>query len=79
MIKMCKIRLCQEELNNGDVTCQDCEWFESGDSSVGIFEGCTHPILYDENDNVISEVESLILNCLSNPQHCILFSRKGKK
>lgn len=70
------IRLCQNEVDNGKLTCNDCTWYESGDSSIGLNEGCTHPILYDEEGNIIDEVESLILACLSNPKHCILLEKK---
>lgn len=71
-----KIRLFQKEYDNGELTCKDCIHHESGNLSVGINEGCTHPILYDEEGNIIEEVESLILDCLSNPKHCILLERK---
>jgi hypothetical protein len=34
--------------------CYKCQYFESGDTSVGLAEGCTAPFLYDENDNTIN-------------------------
>jgi hypothetical protein len=71
-----KIRLLQKECDNGNLTCRDCTYYESGDSSIGLNDGCTHPILYDEEGNIIDEVESLILDCINNPKHCILLERK---
>lgn len=71
-----KIRLFQKERDNGEITCKDCVYYESGDSSVGLNEGCVHPILYDEEGNIIDEAESLILDCINNPKHCILLERK---
>lgn len=73
------IRLCQNEYDNGELTCKECEWFESGDSLIGLNEGCTHPILYDENGEIIPEAESLIINCLNSPKYCILLTKKGKQ
>jgi len=70
-----KIRLCQNECDNGKLTCIGCVHYESGDDSVGLNEGCTHPILYDEDGNIIDDIEVLILDCLSNPKHCILMER----
>lgn len=71
-----KIRLCQNECDNGKLTCLDCTYHETGDSSIGLNEGCTHPILYDEAGEIIPETESLIIECLSNPKHCILLTKK---
>lgn len=71
-----KIRLHQTEVDNGDLTCRNCVWFEEGDLSIGLNQGCTHPILYDEDENIIDEVEDLILKCLDEPKHCILLEKK---
>lgn len=71
-----KIRFFKTDCDNGKLTCKDCTWYEEGDSSIGLNAGCTHPILYDEDDNVIDEAESLILDCLSNPKHCVLLEKK---
>lgn len=70
------IRLCQSECDNGELTCKDCTWHEEGDSTIGLNEGCTHPILYNEYGNIVDEAESLILDCLKNPKHCILLDKK---
>ena len=71
-----KIRFFKTDCDNGELTCKDCAWYEEGDSSIGLNTGCTHPILYDENGDIIDEAESLILDCLSHPRHCILLERK---
>lgn len=42
------------------MSCKNCVYFEAGDSSVGLLDGCTHDILYDENDDIIDEVNDLI-------------------
>lgn len=47
-----KIKFFKTDCDNGNLTCKDCTWHEQGDSSIGLNEGCTHPILYDENDNI---------------------------
>ncbi|WP_346938297.1 hypothetical protein [uncultured Clostridium sp.] len=70
------ITFYKDSYDNGEFTCKDCVWFEIGDDGIGLNEGCTHPILYDEDDNIIEEAESLILDCLSNPKHCILLEKK---
>lgn len=71
-----EIRFLKTGCDNGELTCKDCTWYEQGDSSIGLNEGCTHPVLYDEDENIIEEAECLILECLSNPRHCILLERK---
>ena len=77
-IKEPQIILCQEEQDNGDLTCENCIWLESGDESVGLSDGCTHPILFDKNGDIIDDMESLITDCLFNPKHCILLEKKNK-
>lgn len=72
------IRLYQENIDNGDLTCNNCIWSENSGISAGfqIEKGCMHPILFDENEDIIEEVEHLIIECIENPKHCILMCRK---
>lgn len=77
--KTSKTKLFDTEHDNGNLTCKNCVWNEEGDSSIGLNAGCTHPILYDEEENLISEMESLILECLSEPNHCTLLEKKPSK
>lgn len=72
------ITLVKNDYNNGNLTCRDCEWYETGDQSIGIDDGCTHPILYDEQGSIIDEVNDMIIECMENPEHCILFSKKRR-
>ena len=32
--------------------------------------------LYDENENLIDEANDLIIECITNPKHCILLEKK---
>ncbi len=70
------IKLCQKTCDNGEVSCCQCRFYDAGDESVGIFAGCIHPILYDEDDCLIEDVNDLIIDCQKNPVHCILFLKK---
>lgn len=65
-----KIRLCQHEIDNGNIICKDCVY---SDSDERIINGCSHPILYDEQGNIIEEVELQICDCIESPKNCILF------
>ena len=48
------------------VKCYSCEYFESGDSSVGALDGCITPALYDKDDNIIEKVNDKVANHMSN-------------
>ena len=72
-----KIRLCQSEVENEIDSCMTCAYYESGDSSIGLNKGCTHPILYDEDGNIIDEIDDMIVECLNDPNHCILMVRSN--
>lgn len=67
------------EHDNGEVTCNACTWNESGDDSIGVGSGCTNDALYDENGELIPDMNDLILDCISNPRHCKLFQSKYLK
>lgn len=71
------ISFYKKNIDNGEVNCSYCKHFESADQEAGIlYSGCIHPILYDDNDNLIEELNSLILVCLDNPKHCVLYEDK---
>lgn len=75
------ITLIKKDYDNGDLTCKNCIWYAEEDSfSYGIYcgtnSGCTHPILYDDDGNIIEEAADMIAECLSNPKHCILLTEK---
>lgn len=42
------------------MSCKGCIYYESGDYSVGLQDGCTHDMLYDEDENIIDEINDLI-------------------
>lgn len=45
--------------------CCKCQNFESGDSSVGLCDGCCADFLYDENDNIIQSHDDIISEYMS--------------
>lgn len=70
------IKLVKKDCDNGLLTCKDCNWYEEADYSVRLDAGCTHPILYDDEGNIIDDVNDMIIECLENPKHCILMECK---
>ena len=48
------------------IKCYSCEFFESGDYSVGLTDGCMVYALYDENDNIIEKIDKKISFHMSN-------------
>lgn len=42
------------------IRCHCCEYFESGDPTVGLTDGCLTPNLYDENDEIIEKVNDKV-------------------
>lgn len=46
--------------------CYSCMWYEPGDSSVGLPEGCNSPALFDKNDDIIESVDIKIIKHQSN-------------
>lgn len=76
MIKLIK-KDKENGVDNGVDNCNPCIWYEPCDCSAGITNsGCTHPILYDDNGDIIKEVETAILECLNKPRYCCLMERK---
>ena len=43
------------------IKCHYCEYFESGDSSVGLLDSCITPSIYDENDDIIEKMNEKII------------------
>lgn len=50
--------------------CRKCWNYESGDSSVGLPDGCTSDHLYDADDNLIPEKVDEILEYLHTDKEC---------
>lgn len=48
------------------VRCYSCCYYESGDSSVGLPDGCVCPVLYDADDNIIEKVNDMITGHMLN-------------
>jgi hypothetical protein len=70
------ISFIKEDVDNGkNASCKMCVWNEEGDSSIGLNSGCTHPILYNENGNIIDEANDLIIECIFNPRQCCLMEK----
>lgn len=46
--------------------CKGCIYDDAGDLSVGINGGCTHDSLYDDDGNIIDEVNDLICSYMLN-------------
>ena len=70
------IKLVKKEVDNGITTCDSCVYFEPEDYAAGIaFAGCTHAILYDDEDNIIEEINDAIIECLENPNNCCLYCK----
>ena len=60
--------------------CCKCQNFESGDSSVGLFDGCCADFLYDENDNIIQSHDNIISEYMSLKGYtCPYFLQMGGK
>lgn len=69
--------LVKKYIYNGNITCENCDYYEKADSSVGISNcGCTHPILYDDFGEIIESINNEIIQCLEDPKHCVLFQEK---
>lgn len=67
------VRFVKDDVNNRfPQGCHDCDFWESGDDSVGLAGGCTHPILFDENDELIPEANDLIIEAMADPDRCVL-------
>ena len=74
------IRLVKDYIDNGIDSCKECQYYEPVDFSAGITnDGCTHPILFDDEENIISAIELEIISCMSNPNQCCLYSSIDKK
>lgn len=59
--------------------CYCCENYEFEDMSVGLFAGCCADILYDENSNLIPQMEEIIeTQMLYNGYACPYFIRNKK-
>lgn len=70
-------KLVKKDVDNGKKTCADCIWVEYYEGYSGfIAEGCGHPILYDDNGNIIEHINDLIIDCIENPKHCCLMELK---
>lgn len=70
------ISFVKSDYDNGcNFNCRKCSYYESGDLEVGIASGCTHPILYDKDYNIIDEINDLIIEAMDNPRRCILAKR----
>lgn len=71
------IKFTRKAVDNGKVTCKDCKWYEGADFSIGHNnECCGHPIIYDDNGNVIEEANELCVEAMRHPVHCVLFEAK---
>lgn len=58
------------------VRCYSCGYYESEDSSVGQPAGCTSPVIYDENDNIIPAAEEHIIKHMEHLGYgCPCFSK----
>lgn len=61
------------------VKCHFCQNYESGDSSVGLSDGCIADVLYDENDEIIPKMDNKIIYHMSMLGYlCPYFRMKGK-
>lgn len=70
-------RLVKKDVDNGNNTCKNCTWLESSETYFGFYsDGCSHPILYDDNGNIIEEINNLMIECMENPKHCCLMESK---
>lgn len=59
------------------IKCCSCAYFESGDSSVGLPDGCVTPALYDKDDNLIDKVNDRIAEHMMNLGYtCPYYRRK---
>ena len=73
------ITFLREDVDNGQkFSCNQCTWYEPTDLSVGIWGGCTHPILYTDSGDTIEAFEKAINECLNNPRHCCLMDESVK-
>lgn len=70
------ISFISENVNNNIDSCATCIHFEKGDMAVGISDGCTHSVLYDEDDNIIDECNNAIIECMENPSNCTLYFKR---
>lgn len=70
------ITLIKEDCDNGILTCENCSWYVERDLSIGEDAGCIHPILYDDDGNIIDEVNDMIIECLDNPNQCVLYDAR---
>lgn len=65
--------------NTIGVRCHKCAYFESGDSSVGLTDGCVSSVLYDKNDEIIPKVDKRITEHMMNLGYgCPCFHRKWR-
>lgn len=59
------------------VKCHSCVYFESGDSSVGLPDGCETSALYDNDDNIIEKINDRITEHMMNLGYtCPYYRRK---
>lgn len=71
------ITFIRKNIDNGNITCHNCEWYEGIDFTIGHnAECCGHPIIYDDNGNIIEEINELCIKAMKNPCHCVLFESK---
>jgi len=66
------IKLISDDVKNNIERCNQCIHWEYGDSSVGEFDGCSHPILYDDDGIISDEMNDLIIDAIDHPNQCVL-------
>lgn len=62
------------------VRCNFCGYFEPGDSSVGLPDGCETPVLFDENDEIIDKMNNKIIKHMEHLGYgCPYFTKKPER
>lgn len=52
--------------NHTENSCKGCSYYEVGDESVGLNAGCTHDSLYNEDEEIIDEMNDIICDYMLN-------------
>ena len=61
------------------IKCRSCAYYESGDSSVGLLDGCETPALYDKDDNLIKKVNDRVAEHMINLGYTCPYYRRKKR